>query len=306
MTLLQDTFKCWTAEESDLVFFTNDGSKLFTSKKVICAFSAMIRDIVKDVHTEVIAVIVPISFSCLDALISLLVRGVSESVDKKEISAAASILDITIGNIVEGNVESNLNDISAAPNKVHNHSNLKIEIKLEADNFEFRELENTEWFKFRCKESPKQYTHQDSLKRQRKTHTLTDDFDKSGGNDYNEEIINYKKSVFLCEQCNKEYSSSDGLKRHKLIHSSADGKPFSCGVCDNRFSRNDTLGLHIKKAHADPNTPTEEKERYPCIQCDKTFSRKDVLIKHVKNMHAKQLGHIPLSDLVEYSHEEEF
>ena len=90
-----------------------------------------------------------------------------------------------------------------------------------------------------------------------------------------------------------------------LTHTAADGKPFSCQLCDNKYTRRDTLNIHMKKVHTDANTTTGDKERYQCRQCNNTFSRKDTLGKHIRNIHAQQLGHLPLPDLVEYSLEEE-
>jgi len=94
-----------------------------------------------------------------------------------------------------------------------------------------------------------------------------------------------------CHICFKLYSTSDGLKRHALTHSAADGKPFECSVCQQRFSRKDRLNHHLKFTHSIDNNRQQIEDvsrlKISCNFCDKTFSRQDTATRHMRNFHTK-------------------
>ena len=111
-----------------------------------------------------------------------------------------------------------------------------------------------------------------------------------------EEGVEKNKTGYTCDDCQNQYASSEGLRRHKLIHTVSDGKPFPCVHCENKYTRIDSLNIHVRKCHGDQSTSLDEsKERFLCDICNKTFSRKDVLNKHVKKFHLSLVEHLPLS-----------
>jgi hypothetical protein len=105
VALVQDTLQAWAHGESDLIFLTSDGKKISTSRTIISMFSDMFRSFLSIHSVGKPVVSVPISFRCLNAIISLLTRGLAELVDNQDIIAAASVLNIPLANVVKGKAE---------------------------------------------------------------------------------------------------------------------------------------------------------------------------------------------------------
>lgn len=84
----------------------------------------------------------------------------------------------------------------------------------------------------------------------------------------------HDKSVrpFKCTTCPKAFALKDALKKHMFSHTHE--KPFSCPLCDRRYTRKLNLRDHIESYH---NTQKCEK-RYSCPSCDKKF----ILFKEFK------------------------
>ena len=280
LNLFQSTLSHWTDHDRDVVFLTKDGGKLYSSRKFLSVFSNMFRNILKDINsgvTEIIVVQVPLSFDCMEALLSLLACGVSKYVDKDELFAAAALIDVD--NVKEERLICEIvSDSDVEKNNTELGHKKNVDIKMEIEEDESVSIDN-KWIdddeKYECGECKKLFTHEDSLSRHIKTHIVKDSkpfqcnicttkFSRKNilnnhlkmhsemSFDINEENINalgeetnneHVKKGLLCSLCDKEYSTSDGLKRHKLTHTSSDGKPFQCRMCENRYTRQDKLSL---------------------------------------------------------------
>lgn len=60
-------------------------------------------------------------------------------------------------------------------------------------------------------------------------------------------IIDTGDGFKKCSLCNKKYSKEMFVWRHSLTHVAE--KPFHCDVCDQRFTRSDTLQRHIRRSN---------------------------------------------------------
>ena len=77
---------------------------------------------------------------------------------------------------------------------------------------------------------------------------------------------------FTCSLCDMKFSRGDQLKTHLQVHTGE--KPFTCSLCGKKFSRRSTLKTH-KRVH------TGEKS-YTCLFCVKTFAKLESLNKHLR------------------------
>ncbi|KAL8904059.1 MAG: hypothetical protein Q9207_003520 [Kuettlingeria erythrocarpa] len=59
---------------------------------------------------------------------------------------------------------------------------------------------------------------------------------------------------FPCEHCPKNYLHAKHLKRHLLRHTGV--RPYSCGLCEDTFSRSDILKRHFQKCSVRRGNPT--------------------------------------------------
>ena len=321
LDILKNTLKGWKEEPNDLLVLTEDGGKIFTSKRVLSLHSSMFREICKDLPTQT-AVTVPISSRCLENLISLIIDGVAQTIDIDPVLKAASVLGINIGNVEVGLVEDNL----------ENHNNRDMNDEYVMENISRNLVVPTEpppayatpqIAGFQCRFCPMRFRHEEELnnhtrihmqptrpiERQPPSNNLPEAYTNnistiSGGFPVpvvKTEMVEPSDSLgYPCPECAKSYSSTEGLRRHRITHTAEDGKPFVCLVCGKRYSRKDKLSVHMKNIHNQyMNGPRNDdsKERFPCDQCDKTFSRKDILQRHARNIHLPMLGHLSFSDL---------
>merc|ERR1719233_905867 len=135
LSLVQSTLQHWTEHDRDVVFLTCDREKLYSSRKFLSMFSNMFRNILNDVKqgvSEMMIIQVPVNFDCMEALISLLARGVSKYVDKDELFAAAAA--INVDNVTEetvsvSNERYNSTDLNLFAVTDKKNSDLKIEIE---------------------------------------------------------------------------------------------------------------------------------------------------------------------------------
>lgn len=58
---------------------------------------------------------------------------------------------------------------------------------------------------------------------------------------------------YTCSLCGKGYQTSMGLHYHMQRHG---GKKFICTICDQKFTRDSSLKLHVKKLHKSAKCPT--------------------------------------------------
>ena len=61
-------------------------------------------------------------------------------------------------------------------------------------------------------------------------------------------------------------------------------KPFSCTLCNSKFTVNQSLKYHISSEHEEKKPP----KPYRCEICDKNFQSKGKLKEHISSIHDKR------------------
>ena len=206
LTLFQSTLKHWANHDRDVVFLTEDGGKLYSSRKFLSMFSNMFRNILKDVNTgvtEVMIVQLPLSFYCMEALLGLLTRGVSKYVAKDELFAAAAVIDVD--NVTEEKLLCEIvSDSDVEKNDIDLGHKKNIGIKMEIEEDDSISIDNKlidDEERYGCGECKKLFTHEDSLSRNIKTHIVKD------------------SKPFQCNICTTKFSRKNILNNHLKIHS---------------------------------------------------------------------------------------
>ena len=294
LNLFQSTLSHWKDHDRDVVFLTEDGGKLYSSRKFLSVFSNMLRNILKDVNsgvTEIIIVQVPLSFDCMEALLSLLACGVSKYVDKDELFAAAAVIDVDnitgekfLYEIVSAsNVENDNTDSDLFPVRNIDHKK-DFKIKMEIEEKESKSIDNKcidDGEKYQCGECKKLYTHKDSLSRHIKTHIVSDG------------------KPFECNICSTKFSRKYVLNNHMKMHPEMSfdineeniptlkedtnfeqlERGVQCSFCDKEYSTSDGLKRH-KQIHT-----SSDGKPFQCKMCDNRYTRQDTLSLHVKKVH---------------------
>lgn len=84
--------------------------------------------------------------------------------------------------------------------------------------------------------------------------------------------------AFACDQCEFVGKSTNILRRHKINRHSNNFR-FSCNTCGMMFKCSTGLKLHSYKHIG---------RTFECMRCLKKFSRKDTLKIHIRTMHVKR------------------
>ncbi|XP_032237893.2 zinc finger and SCAN domain-containing protein 12 [Nematostella vectensis] len=105
--------------------------------------------------------------------------------------------------------------------------------------------------------------------------------------------ISHKK--YVCSTCGKQYKQSGHMRRHERSHEhghSDKGKSDTrhhCSICQETFTRHESLKRHVKKLHTNGETiggqkaPTEFKHK--CTLCGKKFKEPQSLPRHIRLTH---------------------
>ncbi|KAJ6633020.1 Zinc finger protein [Pseudolycoriella hygida] len=104
-----------------------------------------------------------------------------------------------------------------------------------------------------------------------------------------ENSINQKRSKCIathqCLECDKSFDKLSRLQRHAKIHN-ADGKPFSCDSCPQRFASSPNLLRHqIKHSNEmalNTTTVNNKPNSFQCNECQKVFTKQESLASHMK------------------------
>lgn len=91
--------------------------------------------------------------------------------------------------------------------------------------------------------------------------------------------VHKKHMRYKCKVCQMKFVTIIAMQEHKKDH--VQERLFACEVCGNRFSRKETLELHMQK-HLPRST--REPQGHACDVCGRIFNRKDHMLRH-KNLH---------------------
>ena len=94
-----------------------------------------------------------------------------------------------------------------------------------------------------------------------------------------EEHLKTVHRPFSCDVCERRFSQKCNLITHQRLHTGE--RPYPCPQCDKRFTQKGNLDAHLK-------THTKEKP-YPCTTCGKKFAFKASMLSHVKQAHGVSL-----------------
>lgn len=89
----------------------------------------------------------------------------------------------------------------------------------------------------------------------------------------------------LCSQCGKSFKSKRQLKTHLKSHWTDAEKPYSCDVCQQKFTYKATLMEHIVKHNDGTSTQINYDQMYQCHLCDEKFVYQSKLKMHL-NKHS--------------------
>ena len=98
-----------------------------------------------------------------------------------------------------------------------------------------------------------------------------------------EEHLKTVHRPFSCDVCERRFSQKCNLITHQRLHTGE--RPYPCPQCDKRFTQKGNLDAHLK-------THTKEKP-YPCTTCGKKFAFKASMLSHVKQAHGISLDFSP-------------
>lgn len=84
--------------------------------------------------------------------------------------------------------------------------------------------------------------------------------------------------IYYCINCMRKFESADSLKSHEgeCKDNAALNKPFSCGICLQRFAYQTEVKQHQKEEH-------EAQKRFPCTVCGQKFTRKSQITMHMRS-----------------------
>lgn len=84
-----------------------------------------------------------------------------------------------------------------------------------------------------------------------------------------------RPKAFKCDLCSAAFYNMADLKRHGFLHSRV--KPYLCEYCNEGFTRQDSLFIHMAKHTGVPFV------KYACKICDKVLNSPSALAMHSKN-----------------------
>lgn len=90
-----------------------------------------------------------------------------------------------------------------------------------------------------------------------------------------------RPKYFRCENCFAAFYNMADLKRHAVLH--MDKKPYTCEQCEEGFTRQDALFIHMAKHTGVPYM------KYACKLCGKVLNSPSALAMHSKNHTSKSV-----------------
>ena len=274
-------------DQTDLVFFTEDGLQVACSSRVIGMFSSFIRGILRELPTCPVTVVsVPFTCKTMAILINIVTQGFSPLVleSEEEIYEAAEFLfgiDSDSFSVRKGKGEK-------LKKKKKPDKKLPVGLVKEEDG-ESGDLNISSLL------TPVKAENMFSARRGRKPIQFPGIVRRDG-----------HAKPFQCVECGKEYSTRDHLRRHiKTIHQAAPRTSQTCTECGKAYSSKDHLKRHMKTAHGPGGTgsrpyrrrhkPEEQaggvaeiagQDEMTCGWCDRNFTSVDVLQDHIIQEHS--------------------
>ncbi|KXJ69140.1 hypothetical protein RP20_CCG028591 [Aedes albopictus] len=100
-------------------------------------------------------------------------------------------------------------------------------------------------------------------------------------------MMTHVEGEFQCSECNVSFKASPELNAHLARHD-PESRPFKCGHCPLRFSRDSGRSKHEANHHVAGNVPKVKKPRakkFVCPDCGKTFRDRTSMNRHEQFHH---------------------